>query len=126
MTQILSLTPREKFAFYLDHQNEKDEWLVSKLKCSIRTLFRYKKNAKLLSKKASDDKSEEKKDFDPDQTITKELVEFWILSEDKRADLGMKYLQYKDKFSTVIEIDVEDEEDEFEELLTHSNIMIKE
>lgn len=46
--------------------------------------------------------------------ITEELVEYWILTGDDRADLGMKFLQNKKKFTPTIE---EEEDNDFEEML---------
>jgi len=55
----------------------------------------------------------------PVDTTTKisiEVVERWILARDSRAELGMRFLQYKDKFA-IEDTNDENEQAEFAELM---------
>ena len=50
MTKLdVNLTPKERFEFYLDHQNKDVQWFQSKLKCSARTIHRWRSKAKKLT-----------------------------------------------------------------------------
>ena len=133
MTNTVKLTATERFQFYYDNQNKSDEWILSKLPIKERTLFRYKAKAKVLSEdkenarisdRNSENESEEEVIDYTNVKITKELVEFWILDEDERADLGMKFLQYKDKFSKEVNDVDEDEEEEFRGMLNRDPLEV--
>ena len=122
----IKLSKAEQIQFIRDHPNKELEWYLRKLNCSEATFYRRKRSIRndsiaVNSNSASTQTTQAPitlATIDPDTHITSELVETWILTSDKRADLGMKFMQFRDKFSTAkIEVE-EDYSDEFELLLT--------
>lgn len=51
--------------------------------------------------------------------ITRDLVEFWIITGDDRAELAMKFLQYRDKMS-VDDTHSDEEAHEFHQLMAEA------
>ena len=124
MSKAVKYSIPDQLEYMTNNPNKSKEHYMKKLHISLSTYFRRTRSLKKMPKEKEIDieKKEEITIDTHDEKITKELVEYWILTEDKRADIGMKFIMFKDKFSTKVEIDDTAEEDEFEHLLNHSNL----